>query len=76
VLGANTGLSAVLTADVRARLSRMIHRILAPCRYPLHTTLLEGIVHKTKLITRIAYGLRDHEYFLLSVGAGFPRNVR
>jgi hypothetical protein len=33
-------------------------------------------VHKTKLITRIAYGLRDHEYFLLSVGAGFPRNVR
>ena len=76
MLGINAGLSAVLTAVVRVRLSRTIHGILAPRRYPLHTTLLEGIMNKITLIKRIACGLRDHEYFLLRIGARFPRNVR
>ena len=48
--------------------------ILAHCRYPLHTSLLEGINNKIKVIKRMAYGFRDDEYFFLKIRAAFPGN--
>lgn len=46
--------------------------IIAHCRYPLGTNLIEGINNKIKVIKRIAYGFRDDEYFFLKIRAAFP----
>jgi transposase len=46
--------------------------ILAHCHYPLHTSLLEGINNKIKVIKRMAYGFRDDTYFFLKIRAAFP----
>ena len=58
------------------RLRPYIRGILAHCRYPLHTSLLEGINNRIKVIKRMAYGFRDEEYFFLKIQAAFPGNVR
>jgi len=76
VLRFNIKPSAAFTTDARVQLARKIHGILAPCKYPLHASLLEGIMNEIKLIKRIAYGFRGDDYFLLRIGAAFPRNVR
>lgn len=49
-----------------------LHGILAHCRWPLHTSLLEGINNKIKVIKRMAYGFRDDDYFFLKIRAAFP----
>jgi transposase len=46
--------------------------ILAHCHFPFHTSLLEGINNKIKVIKRMAYGYRDHAYFFLKIRAAFP----
>ena len=46
--------------------------ILAHCRWPLHTSLLEGINNKIKVIKRMAYGFRDDQYFFLKIRDAFP----
>lgn len=46
--------------------------ILAHCRYPLHTGLLEGINNKIKVLKRMAYGFRDDAYFFLKIRSAFP----
>lgn len=46
--------------------------VLAHCRWPLHTSLLEGINNKIKVIKRMAYGFRDDGYFFLKIRAAFP----
>jgi transposase len=46
--------------------------ILAHCRWPLHTSLLEGINNKIKVIKRMAYGFRDDHYFFLKIRQAFP----
>ena len=46
--------------------------ILSHCRWPLHTSLLEGINNKIKVIKRSAYGFRDDEYFFLKIRQAFP----
>jgi transposase len=46
--------------------------VLAHCRWPLHTGLLEGINNKIKVIKRMAYGFRDDKYFFLKIRAAFP----
>ena len=46
--------------------------ILAHCRWRLHTSLLEGINNKIKVIKRMAYGFRDDDYFFLKIRAAFP----
>jgi len=48
--------------------------IVAHCRYPLHTSLLEGINNKIKVLKRMGYGYRDDGYFFLKVMAAFPGN--
>jgi transposase len=49
--------------------------ILAHCRYPLGTNLIEGINNKIKVIKRMAYGFRDDAYFFLKIRAAFPGKV-
>ena len=49
-----------------------LYGILAHCRWPLHTSLLEGINNKIKVIKRMAYGFRDDDYFFLKIRAAFP----
>jgi len=48
--------------------------ILAHCRFPLHTSVLEGINNKIKVLKRMAYGFRDDAYFFLKIRAAFPGN--
>lgn len=48
--------------------------ILAHCRYPLHTGLLEGINNRIKVLKRMAYGFRNDTYFFLKIRAAFPGN--
>lgn len=54
------------------QLREKIEGILAHCKYPLHTSLLEGIMNKIKVIKRMAYGFRDDDYFFLKIRAAFP----
>jgi transposase len=54
------------------RLKSYLPGILSHCRWPLHTSLLEGVNNKIKVIKRMAYGFRDDEYFFLKIRAAFP----
>ncbi len=58
------------------RLKSYLPGILAHCRYPLHTSVLEGINNRIKVIKRMAYGFRDTDYFFLKIRAAFPGNLR
>jgi len=49
--------------------------IVSHCRWPLHTSVLEGINNKIKVIKRMAYGFRDDNYFFLKIRAAFPGNT-
>jgi transposase len=51
-----------------------VHGVLAHCRWPLHTSLLEGINNRIKVIKRMAYGFRDDVYFFLKIRAAFSGN--
>ena len=54
------------------RLTPYIEGILAHCRWPLGTNLIEGINNTIKVIKRMAYGFRDDRYFFLRIRAAFP----
>ena len=54
------------------RLKPYLHGILAHSRWPLHTSLIEGINNRIKVIKRTAYGFRDNDYFFLKIKAAFP----
>jgi transposase len=56
------------------RLRPYLPGILAHCRWPLGTNLIEGINNKIKVIKRMAYGFRDDAYFFLKIRAAFPGN--
>ncbi len=59
-------------------LKARITGILAHCRYPLHTSLLEGVNNKIKVLKRMAYGYRDDGYFFLKIMdafSGIPENA-
>ena len=58
------------------RLKAYFHGILARCRHPLNTSIVEGINNTIKVIKRRAYGYRDQEYFFLKIRAAFPGNIR
>ncbi len=57
------------------RLKRYLPGILAHGRWPLHTSVIEGINNKIKVIKRMAYGFRDDVYFFLKIRAAFPGNT-
>lgn len=54
------------------KLDPYIDSIISHCKYPLHTSLLEGINNKIKVIKRMAYGYRDDEFFFLKIRHSFP----
>ena len=54
------------------KLKKYLPGIVAHCRWRLHTSLLEGINNKIKVIKRMAYGYRDDEYFFLKIRQVFP----
>ena len=54
------------------RLQSYWHGILARCRHPLNTSVVEGINNTIKVIKRRAYGYRDEAYFFLKIRAAFP----
>jgi transposase len=56
------------------KLRGYIDGILSHCRFPLHTSLIEGINNKIKVIKKMAYGYRDDDYFFLKVRQAFPGN--
>ncbi len=56
------------------RLKGYLHGILARCRLPLNTRIVEGINNTIKVIKRRGY--RDQEYFFLTIRAAFPGNAR
>lgn len=53
------------------KMLKRIDGIIAHCKYPIHTGILEGINNKIKVIKRVAYGFRDEEYFFLKVRKHF-----
>ena len=59
-------------ATFAKRLAGYAHGIVAHARWPLHTSLLEGINNKIKVIKRTAYGYRDDAYFFLKIRSAFP----
>lgn len=52
-------------------LKQSIAGIIAHCRWAIHTSVIEGINNKIKVIKRRAYGFRDDEYFFLKIKAAF-----
>ena len=56
------------------RLRRYAYGILNHCKYPMHTSVLEGVSNKIKLAKRKAYGYRDLDYFSLKVIQAFDGN--
>lgn len=61
---------------LRKNLRRYIRGILASARFPMHTSLLEGVNNRIKVIKRMAYGFRGSDYFFLKVKAVFPGKAR
>lgn len=70
----HSGIAALNT--FAQRLKSYLHGILARCRHPLNTSIVEGINNTIKVIKRRAYGYRDQEYFFLKIRAAFPGNAR
>ncbi len=58
------------------RLKKYARGILATARFPMHTSLLEGVNNRIKVIKRMAYGFRDADYFFLKIKAAFPGKPR
>jgi transposase len=54
------------------RLALVAEYIINHARHPLHTSLIEGINNKIKVMKRMAYGYRDDAYFFLKIRAAFP----
>ena len=60
--------------DFARMLRRHEHGILNHCDYPVHTSKLEGVNNKIKVIKRKAYGFHDLRYFSLKVIQAFSCN--
>lgn len=57
-------------------LSRYVAGIVASATYRLHTSALEGMNNRIKVMKRMAYGYRDNAYFFLKIKAAFPGKAR
>lgn len=55
-----------------AKLKNHQYGIINHCQHQIHTSKLEGVNNKIKLIKRIAYGFHDLEYFALKVKQALP----
>jgi transposase len=57
--------------DFAGTLLRYAYGIINHCHFPIHTSRLEGINNKVKVIKRKAYGFHDLEYFSLVIKDAF-----
>jgi len=57
--------------DFAKTLRRYAYGIMNHCKYPIHTSRMEGINNKIKVIKRKAYGFHDIEYFSLIIKNAF-----
>jgi transposase len=57
------------------KLERHQYGIISHCKHQLHTSKLEGVNNKIKVVKRIAYGFHDLEYFALKVKQALPGHV-
>jgi transposase len=55
-------------------LLRYAYGIINHCVFPIHTSRLEGINNKVKVIKRKAYGFHDIEYFSLVIKDAFSKS--
>lgn len=69
----SSGIEALKTFTRRLR--PYVEGILAHCRWPMGTNIIEGINNTIKVIKRMAYGFRDDHYFFLKIRAAFPGNT-
>ncbi len=53
-------------------LERHEYGIISHCKHQIHTSKLEGVNNKIKVIKRIAYGFHDLDYFALKVKQALP----
>lgn len=60
-----------LLSNFAKRLERHSYGILNHCDYKLHTSRIEGVNNKIKVIKRDAYGYHDQRYFSLKVIQAF-----
>jgi len=58
------------------RLKKYLRGILASARFPMNTSILEGVNNRIKVIKRMAYGFRDSAYFFLKIKDAFPGKAR
>lgn len=58
------------------RLKPYLRGILASARFPMNTSILEGVNNRIKVIKRMAYGFRDSAYFFLKIKNAFPGKAR
>lgn len=72
-LARESGIPAL--ARFARKLERHARGIIAHAAYPIHTSRLEGVNNRIKVLKRIAYGFRDPVYFSLKVKQAFPGHV-
>jgi len=58
------------------RVRSYVEGIIASAAYRIHTSVLEGMNNKIKVVKRMAYGYRDNDYFFLKIKAAFPGKAR
>jgi len=57
------------------KLERYEYGIINHCKHRMHTSMLEGVNNRIKVIKRVAYGFHDLEYFGLKVKQALPGRV-
>ena len=66
----SSGIAPLIT--FAENLAKRLDGVLAHCRFAIHTSLIEGVNNKIKLLKRIGYGYRDDAYFFLKIRSAFP----
>lgn len=56
-------------------LERYQYGIINHCKHRIHTSKLEGVNNKIKVVKRVAYGFHDLDYFALKVKQALPGRV-
>ncbi len=62
-------------AKFAEKLERHKYGIISHCKHQIHTSKLEGVNNKIKVVKRIAYGFHDLEYFALKVKQALPGRI-
>ena len=70
----SSGLKPVIS--FARNLKKYLHGIISSAKYPLNTSILEGMNNRIKVLKRTAYGYRDTDYFFLKIKDAFPGKAR